>query len=271
VRVTDLVAVGFKADAWLICSHGRARVIGPRATSAWLAIGADAHVVWLGPRDEPPHGRAILCAEPPRGLEIGDTVDIVTHLPPWRPREVVLDPARLSGAARRLSADSTALGAPTGFGARLAGRALSFPLDGAAAAADALASACARDDAAAARTAALALLGVGHGLTPSGDDFVGGAFFVRLLLSRAGAADARGWRDAARAVRDHAAQRTHPISAALLGDLLDGEGWAPLHDCVTALGRDDAGPALAAARRLVALGHSSGWDLLAGLLAGAGA
>ena len=271
MRVTDLVAVGFKADAWLAASRRRARVIGARATSAWLAVGADANVVWLGPRDEPPHGRAILCAEPPRGLEVGNIVEIVTDLPPWRPRKVVLDPGSLSAAARRLSAESAALGAPTGFGARLAGRALTFPLDGAAGAADALASACARDDAAAATTAALALVGVGPGLTPSGDDFVGGAFFVRILLSRSGAADARGWWGAARAVRDHAPQCTHPLSAALLGDLLDGEGWAPLHDCVAALGRDDAGPALAAARRLVALGHSSGWDLLAGLLAGAGA
>src|SRR6266850_312774 len=79
-------------------------------------------------------------------------------------------------------------------------------------------------------------------------------------------ADGPATADAARAA---AARLTHPIGAALLGDLLVGEGWAALHDVAAALARDDEPAALEAARRLTRLGHSSGWDLLAGFVAGA--
>jgi hypothetical protein len=65
--------------------------------------------------------------------------------------------------------------------------------------------------------------------------------------------------------------RTHPISAALLGDLAAGRSWAPLHELVAALAAGTPRAAGAAARRLVALGHSSGWDMLAGVGAGLGA
>ena len=95
------------------------------------------------------------------------------------------------------------------------------------------------------------------------------AFFARALLARAGACDAAGWRHAADAVRAAAARLTHPIGAALLGDLLGGEGWAALHDLAAALARDHESATVEAARRLTRLGHSSGWDLLAGFVAGA--
>jgi hypothetical protein len=52
----------------------------------------------------------------------------------------------------------------------------------------------------------------------------------------------------------------------LLGDLLDGDAYAPLHDLAAALARDDAGAALDAAVRLTRIGHSSGWDMLTGFL-----
>jgi hypothetical protein len=55
----------------------------------------------------------------------------------------------------------------------------------------------------------------------------------------------------------------------LLGDLLAGEGWAPLHDLARALAGDDETASRDAARHLTRLGHSSGWDLLAGFVAGA--
>ncbi len=146
---------------------------------------------------------------------------------------------------------------------------LAFPLDGAGARADTLARACAADDPARSAEAATALLGLGPGLTPAGDDFTGGAFFARALLARAGIVDAAAWQAGASAVRTAAARLTHPIGAALLGDLLAGEGWAPLHDLAAALARDDEPAALDAAGRLTRLGHSSGWDLLAGFVAGA--
>src|SRR5438128_1269401 len=71
------------------------------------------------------------------------------------------------------------------------------------------------------------------------------------------------------AVLHGARGRTHPISIALLSDMLDGQAHAPLHDLARALAagapRDVA---LGAARRVVGIGHSSGWDMLAGFVAG---
>ena len=146
---------------------------------------------------------------------------------------------------------------------------LRFPLTGAANAADVLARACARDDPSDAADAAVSLLGVGHGLTPSGDDFVGGAFFARAALAELGAGDAAAWSRAAATVRAAAREATNPISATLLGDLLDGDGWSTLHELVDALVANDTERAFNAAARLTRLGHSSGWDVLAGFLAGA--
>jgi primosomal protein N' len=60
----------------------------------------------------------------------------------------------------------------------------SFPLARALPDVEALAIACAADDADAACRAALPLLGLGPGLTPSGDDLVGAAFFARRALAR---------------------------------------------------------------------------------------
>ena len=143
------------------------------------------------------------------------------------------------------------------------------PLEAAGARADALATACIADDPARAVGAARALVGLGPGLTPAGDDLTGGAFFARALLARAGIIDAAAWGEAAAAVRTAATRLTHPIGVALLGDLLAGEGWAPLHELATALAQEDDGAALHAAARLTSLGHSSGWDLLAGFIIGA--
>jgi hypothetical protein len=162
-----------------------------------------------------------------------------------------------------------ALGTPSGFGTWLLGAPLAFPLDRAAARANALAAACAADDASRAADAACKLIGLGPGLTPSGDDLVGGAFFARAVLARAGAIDATAWRCAASRVRADAARLTHPIAAALLGDLLCGDGWATLHAVAAALARGDDTAALDAARALTRLGHSSGWDVLSGFVVGA--
>jgi hypothetical protein len=193
-------------------------------------------------------------------------------VPAWRPDPCHLQ-ARSVAAVREGAADLAAavrsLGVPAGFGARLVAAALPFPLGDAADRADALAEACRLDDATSAATAARGLLGLGPGLTPSGDDFVGAAFFARLRLAAGGAGDLVAWQAAAADVRAAAARLTHPLSAALLDDLLDGETWQPLHALTHALARADRAGACDAARRLVRLGHSSGWDLLAGFLAGA--
>jgi uncharacterized protein DUF2877 len=273
VHVARVTEIGWKARAALDAG-GVARVLAPLSASIYMTVDAD--IVWLGPAGATPHPRAILCADPLErpGIEPGDLVRVdATGVAPWRPAEMPATcdaAAAFARGAARLGAAARALGAPDGFGALLVGARPGFPLDAAEGRARALASACAADRPEEAAKAAWALLGLGPGLTPSGDDYVGGAFFARALLARAGAGTAARWCRAAEAVRAAAPRRTHPISAALLGDLLDGEGWAPLHDLASALAADaPEETAREAARRLTRLGHSSGWDLLAGFVAGA--
>lgn len=123
--------------------------------------------------------------------------------------------------------------------------------------------------------AACALIGLGPGLTPSGDDVVAG-FLVGLHhlavpreATRAGQA-----LSAARAhVRDRiggrvlleAPVRTTTLSAALLGHATRGQTAAEVTAVLNALsGRRPLSPVL---MRLMAVGHSSGYDMACGILA----
>lgn len=273
VAVIQVTTVGFKAQAALARAGGSAHVLATLSDSIYLE--ARDEIVWLGHEGASRHPRAVLVprASPMPAPRPGSLLSIDARAArSWKPAEPRLGPeasrAVLTGC-RALLAALDALGVPDGFGALLAGAHPSFPLAGLAARSGALALACGRDDARAAAEAATTLLGAGPGLTPAGDDYVGGAFFVRVLLARAGAANGPAWRAAAAGVLHAARRATHPISAALLGDLLEGHGWEPLHDLAEALTGGAPGSALAAARRLVAIGHSSGWDILAGFLAGA--
>jgi hypothetical protein len=262
------VAIGIVAHSALQRGGGGARVLARLTASTYLTVGGE--IVWLGGAEAPLHPRAIL-AVGPHGHERDDVRVDPSGLVPWRPTTPALDSAaaeRLATSWRRLAAGIGAVGAPKGFGPLIAGGPLEFPLAGARGPAGALAGACARDDAAAAVAAALELVGVGGGLTPSGDDYVGGALFARRLLAAGGLADGTAWRRATTTLLAGARTRTHPISLTLLGDLADGLGWAPLHELVHALAA--GAPAGAVARRLSSLGHTSGWDVLAGLGAGLG-
>ena len=262
-------AAGVTAWTALARHAGLARVLARPGGAAFVTAGDD--VLWLGPLEAPLHPRAVLVAAPSRAAVGADVRVDLTGVTPWRPAPLALDAsgvATLRAGWLTLAGSLASLGAPAGFGALLVEAPLAFPLDGAHDLARALAEACARDDAGAAAPAALALLGLGGGLTPSGDDFVGGALFARRLLAASGAGDAEGWRRVADAIRVAAPSRTHPISAALLGDLAHGSGHAPLHELVAALATSDLARAGDAAGRLVRLGHSSGWDILAGFATG---
>jgi hypothetical protein len=173
------------------------------------------------------------------------------------------EPRTVADACYRLIADVARLGAPRGFGALLAGATPAFPLDLAAPRVRALAAAYSADDAQAAYEASRALLGLGTGLTPSGDDLAGAALFGRMLVDRGDA-----WRATGARLASDARTASHAISAALFADLVAGESFEPLHALADALAAGDGATALAAARTLVALGHSSGWDMLTGFAIG---
>jgi hypothetical protein len=268
IRVT---AIGWKARDIVGDGWRSVEVIATLSRSLYLDVSGE--MIWLGPAESTLHGRAVLTAAVP-ALSAGPIrhrlhFDLIRAVE-WQPAEAVVtraDADRLLEGCRAILTAVPTLGAPDGFGALLVGAPPAFPLDHAAASAQLVVRACARGDAAGAAAAAEGLLGLGPGLTPAGDDFVGGVFFARRLLAQVEAAPAEPWRQAAAFIRARAGDRTHRISATLLGDLLAGAGYAPLHDLASALAT--ARPphvALDAARRLVRIGHFSGWDMLAGFI-----
>ncbi len=104
-----------------------------------------------------------------------------------------------------------------------------------------------------------ALIGLGPGLTPSGDDLIGGALIALDLLGRTDLRDGL-WKS----LRPYADAESNAITRAHLGAAAQGLGGAALHgflnDVLT-------GTTAALPRRLAALGtigHTSGWDALAG-------
>src|SRR5687768_4625149 len=268
-----IAVIGATARAALMRADGRARVYA--ALSGSIYLRADEEIIWLA-TGGPAHARAVLCAGIPDAFRRdGATVMVeVGHTAPWRPAPGPRTPAQgaaMIAGARSLRDRLGAIGRPQGFARLCAGDEPDFPLDGSAARARALATACAAGDAAASAAAAAPLLGLGKGLTPSGDDFTGGAFFARTLLASAGDGDGASWRAAAGAVLRAAPALTHPISVALLGDLVAGSGPAPLHDLAQSLAMHASSCVAGdAARRLALIGHTSGWDMLAGFIAGCG-
>ncbi|MDF2093898.1 DUF2877 domain-containing protein [Knoellia sp. 3-2P3] len=103
------------------------------------------------------------------------------------------------------------------------------------------------------------LVGAGDGLTPSGDDALCG---VVLALRAAGApAEARS---ALAAEVDRALPATTSLSGSLLHAALEGYAVPEVVALVGALGRGDLGTVARVLPGVLAIGHSSGADLLAG-------
>jgi hypothetical protein len=102
------------------------------------------------------------------------------------------------------------------------------------------------------------LIGLGPGLTPAGDDLVGGALVALHALRRhACAARLGAW------ATQVARRNTNRISREHLACAAAGEGGAALHALLNAVlrGQPDLAPELAA---IDAVGHTSGWDAAAG-------
>ncbi len=197
---------------------------------------------------------------------------------PWQAPAATYCAGRLRAAAQRLQA---LIAAPpqrlaTGLLPWLGGGTLPFPLNLATARFDAVREALIRNDIVQFEAAALRVLGLGPGLTPSGDDFIGAVFFALAHAPR------RAWAEAlpALTLRIHQAAHaphqaaTNIISAALLDDLMAGRSHRALHVLLTALhdtdtdndNDNDSDAMLAAAQALLHIGASSGADMLAGLL-----
>lgn len=109
---------------------------------------------------------------------------------------------------------------------------------------------------------AVKLLGLGPGLTPAGDDALSGALLALQAFGEPVAA--RSLSDFLGAV---AIAATSAISRAHLACAIDGEGHECLHALFTALASAEPDAIAFAADRVTAIGHSSGWDALAGVAA----
>lgn len=106
---------------------------------------------------------------------------------------------------------------------------------------------------------AACLAGLGGGLTPAGDDFLTGAMLGAWLAHPAPEAFGK-------AVLEAAAPRTTTLSAALLRAAAAGACSAPWHRLFDALAGGGPDGVAAAVGDVLAHGHTSGADALAGLL-----
>lgn len=182
---------------------------------------------------------------------------------PWQPPPLQCDAVSLQVGAG-MCLEQLAGQPHKGLLLWLMDQALPFPLNHAQARFDAIREAFEAGDCAAFEAACLRVLGLGHGLTPSGDDFVGGILFALHYAPRP------QWHCAMPGLHQRigaAAQlRTNAISAALLDDLMRGASYGVLHSLLAALQRHNLPTIQDATEQLLRLGASSGADMLAGLL-----
>ena len=158
--------------------------------------------------------------------------------------------ARQEGCELRIDALRRECGAATAMGERLRGAALDL-------------AAAARGPLMPLRRAVAALVGLGPGLTPAGDDFLCG------LLAAARAADPALITALGDAV-EASLGRTTSIGAFLLRWAVEGFWPTALVDLAEGLAGEREAEALAGLAELCQLGHSSGCDLATGFLFGLG-
>lgn len=259
VQRTAPAAASTRAPGWLLGPPAPARVLAASALAAYLLpadaaaadAARDADVLALVGPDALRLPGAVLLPTPgdlaALRLSTGATVTVgdgtvqargarLQVRRSWLPRRV---PAGPWAAGGELAA--VLHGIPLGAGREDLGR---------------LAEGALRDPAA----GVAALVGLGPGLTPSGDDVLCGMLLVL------GALDPPAHGALAAAVRD-ALHRTTALSATLLRDALEGYAVPPVLDLLAAARRGPgAGPDLATlARAVTRVGHSSGSDLLVGV------
>lgn len=110
------------------------------------------------------------------------------------------------------------------------------------------------------REAVHELMGLGPGLTPTGDDILAGTL---LTLHALGEKEKAG--ELASAVEARGMEGTNRISLAHMRAAAAGQGAAPFHDILIDLLRGEE-TFDAVLRRIDAIGHSSGWDILSGIV-----
>ncbi|MFI6787089.1 DUF2877 domain-containing protein [Nonomuraea sp. NPDC050383] len=240
-----------------------ARVLAAFPAGTYLQVRTDREpsviaVLGIGATRLP--NAVLLAGEPPRltvgdDASVGDGAVLLGRLSLrasrwWDPAPPLgeADPARLRDTAAGLTPGEPALAGED--------------------AVELLASGCASGRLTDVLTAAERLVGLGPGLTPSGDDVLAGLLVaLRLLGAATGAARAVWLADRlAATVTYDARTRTTPLSATLLHCAARGQACPEVIAVLRALvGRHPLEPAV---RRLHALGHTSGSDLAQGITIG---
>lgn len=288
MRTRPATTIG-AAAAGLLAGGGEGRVIAVFERSVYVAFAGG--LVCVGPSDFGPGPLHLLASFDGVGalgdhLAVGDAATVrgtvlrvadfgfdVAGLAPWRPAPPApLDPADLALGLDRL-ARAVERRVPVGLGVLVeglcrgqgAGGARLEPLlRPAAPVIAALADWACTGGHGDAVPDPTALVGLGPGLTPSGDDFLAGFLVALRRLGRGEAADTL-----AAVVAPIAARATNTISAAHLALAAEGEISARLIDVLDRIAA--GGDCEALLDRVEAIGHTSGWDGLAGLVAGAAA
>jgi hypothetical protein len=107
------------------------------------------------------------------------------------------------------------------------------------------------------------LVGLGSGLTPSGDDALVGALALLDALAERDAVAGAMRSNLARAVRHLPPGLTSPLSHCFLRVAAAGHVGERLHAAVSSCVTGDVDAAIAA---IGDIGHSSGWDMMAGIV-----
>jgi hypothetical protein len=113
------------------------------------------------------------------------------------------------------------------------------------------------------------LVGLGSGLTPSGDDFLGGMFFIFNFLRINYTASFVFDLNRISEFIDRNKEKTNLISLTMLKDLANGQAPAPLYEFVNSLmDHQPIDSSINSASLMTQIGHSTGWDMLTGVLVG---
>lgn len=271
-QVHQVHRIGLTAKQ-LLDAPGCAGQILAVVSSAVCLTTRDSDILWLVQEGLPAHTRAILTSFDPRllsvgigfavedaRLRIGDDIALdLRGAEEWRPATIVpAQPAPLDVVSARVRELQVALARSVLGGAASLGCVV-----------EGCGAEDARNDITRIARACRELIGLGAGLTPAGDDFVGGLLFAVHHLHKTYPAVLHWDAQPIEALMDYARAQTNRISFAILSDLARGDGPEPLHDFVAALltGKNvDA--LLPPAARVVEIGSTTGRNILEGTLAG---
>ena len=290
--------MGAKAKSLLADPGFSGKVLAVLSTTVYL-MRDDGEMIWVAMEEVPLHRRCLRASFQPGSLGVGQVfftqkgclrigqnaaIELDQAIE-WEPSAVEPEHARsLPGVNARLQRLFAVLPEP-GKGAGL-GQAIALisaiaggrdvtgrPLDSVFARAFSpildLARASLRQDMAEVARKGRQLVGLGPGLTPSGDDFLGGLLFAAHSLKRAYPGDFCWGREVITDLMGWAYKQTHSISHTVLSDLALGHGPEPLHELVkSVLTGQDLRCLISAVTRLLEIGHTTGWDILAGALTG---